>query len=390
MKHAGFTARLYRKFRRLFTDSPDNRSGIPAGGPPETRLPDNLAGALRSGAAAWGGVLFIPLIALLAAALLAFFFSKTPGKTLGFFFLGPLRNVYSFGNMLNSAIPLVFGGIGVSIAMKGGRFNLGGEGQIYAGAFTATISALALAPLGIAGGVLALLAGSFFSGTAAAFSGFCRARWNTSELITSFLLSNILVLVVNYLVNGPFLDPETNLQSTKKIAAFMRLPLILPPSNLSAALFIALAAAALAQFFLDKTKPGYEIRMTGANETFARYGGVNTKVNTIIAMFLSGAFYGLAGGLAVFGTYHGTIKEFSAGMGWNGLAAALIARFCPAAVIPAALFFAWIGQGARIAMQNSDITAEIASVVQAVVFFLVTSLSIRGFFGRKLAARGSR
>jgi simple sugar transport system permease protein len=362
----------------------------PGGGPPETGLPERLAGALRPGAAFSGEMIGIPLFSLLVLAALALLLSKTPVRALFFFFAGPFRNLYSFGNMLNSAVPLILGALGVSIAMKAGSLNLGGEGQIYGGAFTATVAALSLERAGAAGGLSALLVGAFFAGTAAALCGFCKARWNTSELITSFLLSNALVLIVNYLVTGPFLDPETSLQSTRKIAAAFRLPLILPPSNLSAALFVALAAAAAVQIFLAKTKRGYELRMTGANEIFARYGGINTKVNTVLAMFLSGVFYGLAGGLAVFGTYYGTVKEFSTGMGWNSLAVALVARFYPPAVIPAAVFFAWIMSGARLAMQNSDVTFEVASIAQSVIFFLATSVSLRGIFGRDRAGRGGR
>jgi simple sugar transport system permease protein len=357
-----------------------NRAGKPERRPPESRLPDWLAGALRPEVS--GGMLFILIFSLLAVIVLALLLSKTPGKTLWYFFLGPLRNVYHFGNMLNSAMPLILGGIGVSIAMRANHFNLGGEGQIYAGAFVSTVSALALARWGIAGAVLALIAGALFSGLAAGFSGLCKARWNTSELITSFLLSNALVLIINHLVTGPFLDPATNLQSTRKIPLPFRLPLILPPSNLNAAFFIALAAVILARFFLARTRIGYEIRIAGTNETFARYGGINTKVNTVLVLFISGAFYGLAGGLLVYGTYYGTVKEFSAGLGWNGLAAALIARFHPPAVIPASIFLAWISSGARIAMQNSDITFEVAAIVQSVVFFLVTSVTLRGAFGK--------
>ncbi|MDR2258606.1 MAG: ABC transporter permease, partial [Treponema sp.] len=303
--------------------------------PPESRLPDWLAGALRPEAS--GGVLLILLISLLATVALALMLSKTPGKTLWYFFLGPLRNIYHFGNMLNSAVPLILGGTGVSIAMRANRFNLGGEGQVYAGAFFTTVTALALARWGTAGAVLALMAGALFSGFAAGLSGLCKAKWNTSELITSFLLSNALVLIVNYLVTGPFLDPGTNLQSTRKIPLPFRLPLILPPSNLSVALCIALGAVILAQVFLTRTRLGYEIRIAGINETFARYGGINTKAHTVFVLFISGVFYGLAGGLAVYGTYYGTVKEFSSGLGWNGLAAALIARFHPPAVIPASL-----------------------------------------------------
>jgi simple sugar transport system permease protein len=354
---------------------------IPTGGPPETQSIHPPGGAIRP--AFFTGAIIIASIALLILVMLACILSKTPGKTLFYFFIGPFRNVYSFGNMLNSATPLILGGLGVSIAMQTGNLNIGGEGQLYSGAFIATIAALSLSQFGVFGGLIAILAGSFFAGCMAAICGFCKAKWNTNELITTFLLSNALILIVNYFVNGPFLDPQTSLQSTKKIAAGLRLPLILPPSNLSAALLIAVAIVIIVHIFLRRTKLGYEFRMAGANEIFARYGGINTKRNTVIAMFLSGALYGLAGGLAVFGTYYGTIKEFSAGLGWNGLAAALIAGFYPSMLIPASLFLAWISSGARIAMQNSDVTFEIASVVQAVIFFLATSAVLRNLFAKR-------
>jgi simple sugar transport system permease protein len=353
------------------TDKPDNRKPPIGSNFPELSLETK------------GSFIVIPAIAIALIFILAFIFSKTPGRTLYFFFFGPFRNVFNFGNMINSAIPLMLGGLGVSIAMKTGKLNLGGEGQIYAGAFITTITALSLSHLGFIGGIAAVLAGMLTAGLAAALSGLFRVWWNTNELITTFLISNILLRFVNYLVNGPFLDPETNLQATAKIAPSLRLPQILPPSNLSAALFITLAVLVLTHIFLYRTKRGYEFRIAGANEIFARYGGINTKLNTVTAMFLSGALYGLAGGIAVCGTYYGTIKGFSEGMGWNGLAVALIARFYPPAIIPASLFFAWIGSGARIAMQNSEITFETAAIVQAVIFFLATSLYIRSLFGKR-------
>jgi simple sugar transport system permease protein len=333
-----------------------------------------------------GGMLLILAISLLAAAVLVLLLSKDPARTLPLFFLGPFRNAYYFGNMVNGAVPLIFGGLGVSVAMKSGNLNLGGEGQVYSGALVTAVTALALEGAGYAGAAAAILAGAFFAGLAAAFSGLCKVRWNTNELITSFLVSNVLVLITNYCVTGPFLDPDTSLQSTRKIPELFRLPLVLPPSNLSAAVFFALLAVALVQVFLYRTRAGYEIRISGLNPMFARYGGINTDLCVIASMFLSGAFYGVSGGMAVYGTYFSVVKEFSQGLGWNGLAVALIARSRPALVVPAALFFAWIGSGARLAMQFSDVTMEIASIVQSVVFFLVSSAVLGNFFrgGEKL------
>ena len=319
------------------------------------------------------GYVVIIGISLVTIIILSMLLSETPGKTLRYFFLGAFQNTYYFGNMLNSAIPLMFGGLGIVIAMRSNNLNLGGEGQIYLGAFITTITALALAPLHIVGLILALVIGATCSGTVSALSGVLKYKWDTSELISSFLLSNAIVLIVNYLVTGPFMDPNTNLLATRKVPEAFRLPRILPPSSLSAGLFFAIIAVVIVYIYLFKSKDGYELRMFGINPRFAHYGGIHKAKNIIIPMFLSGALHGVGGGIAIIGTYYACVKEFSSGMGWNGLAVALIAKNKPFAVIPAAIFFAYIESGAKNAMLHSDVTAELAMIVQAVVFLLVTS-----------------
>ncbi len=329
------------------------------------------------------GIILIVCISLAAVIVLALLLSKTPAKTLQYFFLGPLKNLYYFGNMINGSIPLIFGGLGVSLAMRSGNFNLGGEGQIYSGALVTTLCAIAFAPLGLFGAILALLLGATTAGLLAGVSGLLRMKWNTSELITTFLVSNAVVLFVNYFISGPFMDPTTNLISTRKIPESFRLTGILPPSSLSTALFIAILAIIAVQLYLYKTRSGYKLRMTGLNSCFARYGGIDTRTYMVLPMFLSGFLYGLGGGVTIYGTYYACIKEFSFGMGWNGLAVALIAKNKPSAVIPAALFFAYIEAGARSAMLHSDVTFEIASIVQSIVFFLITSEILLNLFHKK-------
>jgi simple sugar transport system permease protein len=338
-----------------------------------------LRAALRQAA---GAALILAVTAAVTAALVLLL-GGDGARPLAAFFLGPLRNRYAFGNMLNSAVPLIFGGLGVSVALRGGAFNLGGEGQVYAGAFVTAIAAAALEPLGPAGAALALLAGTVSAGAAAGLSGLLLAKYRAGELITSFLISSVLILFINYGITGPFADSASSLQTTRKIAGAWRLPLILPPSNLSAALFFALAAAAITHVFLARTRAGYEIRLLGLNPVFARYGGIASGRNAVIALFISGSLYGLGGGMAVYGTYHAAVKEFTAGIGWNGLAVALLAGSRPAAVVPAAVAFAWIGSGARAAMQFSGASVELASLIQSVIFFLVSSAALRD----SLAAR---
>ncbi len=319
------------------------------------------------------GILVIIVLSLVSLVLFALVFSDAPGTAIGSFFTGPFKSAYAIGNMIDHAVPLAIGALGVTLAMRAGNMNIGGEGQIYAGAFVTTVISIFLSSWGGAGILAALLSSMLISGAFGGLSGWLKAKWNTSDLITSFLISNILVLVVDYLVAYPFVDPATNLISTRAVPPRFHLPVILPPSQLNISLYGALFAVLITHLFLYRSRRGFELRMVGNSPQFASYAGISRKYYLIMPMAVSGAMYGLAGSLSILGTYHATIKGFSAGMGWNALLVALIARFKPAAIIPAALFFSFIDAGAKSSMLYADITYEIAYIVQAVIFFLISS-----------------
>ncbi|MGA2479509.1 MAG: ABC transporter permease, partial [Spirochaetia bacterium] len=164
------------------------------------RLGDFLAGL--TGLALTLGISFGLVI------LLMLLLSAAPSKAIFAFFIGPFTNSYFLGNMLNAAVPLVFTGLGIAIAFKASLFNLGGEGQIYAGGLAATAVCLALpAANGYLGWALSLVAAMLLSGAIAGLSGFFRMRWNANEMISSFLLSAAVILVVNHFITGPLDDP---------------------------------------------------------------------------------------------------------------------------------------------------------------------------------------
>jgi simple sugar transport system permease protein len=323
-------------------------------------------------------------ISFLIVIVLVLFLSRDPGKTIHYFFLGPFTNRYYFGNMLNAAVPLAFTGLGMALAFQSSVFNLGGEGQVYASGLLATVICLALPQTnGYLGGALALLAALAGGGLLAGLSGLLRMKWGTDELISSFLLSSALVLVVNYFITGPLDDPTNNLLATRAIGGQFRLLAIYPPSKLNVSAGFALLAAAGVFFFLYYTHRGYEMRMCGLNREFSRYGGLDVSTYLVLPMVASGALHGLAGGVAVLGTHYMSLREFTFGMGWNGIAVALIARNHPLGVVPAAVFFAYLEAGAKAAMLHSDVTFEIAAIVQAVIFFLVTAQALYGLLRRR-------
>ena len=272
------------------------------------------------------GLAFTVGVAFLIVILLILFLSREPGRTIRWFFLGPLTNRYYLGNMLNAAVPLIFTGLGVAIAFRSSVFNLGGEGQVYASALAATVICLALPRAGgWLGGLLALAGACAAGGLLGTLSGFFRMKWGTDELISSFLISSSVVLVVNYFITGPLDDPGNNLLATRAIAEQFRLLPVFRPSKLNISVLFALLAAAWAFFFLFFTHRGYEMRMCGLNREFSRYGGLDVSAYLVLPMALSGALHGLAGGVAVLGTYYMSLREFTFGMGWNGIAVALIA-----------------------------------------------------------------
>jgi simple sugar transport system permease protein len=127
-------------------------------------------------------------------------------------------------------------------------------------------------------------------------------------------------------------------------------------------------------FFLlfRKSLPGYEMKMIGLNREFARYGGINVGLYTVTVMAASGALHGLGGSLFVLGTHHAAISGFTAGMGWNGLAVALIAKNKPAFIFPAAFLIAYLEAGARSALLGSDFSLQINMIIQSIIFFFIT------------------
>ncbi len=320
-------------------------------------------------------------ISFLIVVLLILVLSDEPGRAIYYFFIGPFTKAYYFGNLLNQAIALMFTGLGIAVAFKSSTFNLGGEGQAYSGAIVATVILLALPNMnGFIGGAAAIIAAVGMGAFLAGLSGFFRMRWGTDQLISSFLVSAAVILIINYLVTGPLDDPVNSMLTTARIGRQYQFLRIFKPSKLDISIFFAVAAAIGTYFFMQRTHWGYEMRMCGINREFSRYAGINVGKYLLVPMAISGGFHGLAGAVTIMGTHYRCLKGVTMGIGWNGIAVALIAKNNPIAVVPAALFFAYLEAGAKAAMLHSDVTFELAKIAQAVIFFLVTAQALYGLF----------
>lgn len=320
------------------------------------------------------GTLFALAAAVVLCLLVLLLGSRQPGAAAASFFSGPLRNSYAFGNMLSVAGILVFTGLGAAFAFKTGVFNLGGEGQIYLASLVAAQTALFMEGLAIPfAPVVPILAAMLSAGVVAGLSGLFRAIWEADELISSFLISQAILPVISYLIQGPLKDPDTNLLATERIPEAFELPSVLGPSQANIGLFLALAVTLAVAWFLRRTRFGYELRMTGLNQEFSEYGGIPVRAYFVLAMLVSGALHGAGGAVLVAGVHQSALVDVSAGYGWNGIAVALIGRTSPLGVIPAALVFAYLDAGAKAASRVTDFSFELGTLIRGTIFLLITA-----------------
>lgn len=314
--------------------------------------------------------------AILLAALYALLASSDPRAALAAFFIGPFANPYSLNSLLESAAPLLACALGACIAFRAGSFNLGGEGQASVGTLAAALAGAALGGHrglpSFFGTTLAMFAAAAAGSALALLSAIAERRTGAQVMLTSFLFAQAASISVDWAIGGPLRDSGSNLLAMPSLEASVRLPLLAPPSPLSLAFPISLVLAAGVVLFTKGSRMGSEIRLLGKNPDFARVIGLSPRLGAL-AMGLSGALAGVAGSFLVLGQEGRAIVGMTGGVGWNGLAVALIAGSDGLGAIPAALFFAWLDSGARQASILADLSPDASSVLKAAALFLITA-----------------
>ena len=234
---------------------------------------------------------------------------------------------YGLSETLVKATPLIFAGLGVSLAFRMQIWNIGAEGQLYMGAMGATWVALFS---GIQSHWLMLtamfLAAALAGGAWGGIAGFLRARWQVNEVIVTLLMNYIAILWVDYLVYGPWKDPKGfNFPLTAQFSDAARLAEYFN-TRLHSGFFLALICAFVLYLFMERTVWGYEIKVIGSNPKAARYAGMRTASAIFAVLFLSGAIAGLAGFSEVAGLQHRLQHGISPGYGYTAIIIAWLAK----------------------------------------------------------------
>jgi len=306
---------------------------------------------------------------------------------------GAFGSKYNIATTFAKTVPLVLTGLATSISFRSGISNIGGEGQLYLGAFGAALIGITFVNLpGIVGIPLALAASLIAGGLYALFPAILKVRYNIDEVIVTIMLNTVAVLLTSYLVNYPFASEIGKMGGTEIIAEGYQLSRLVRLSTLNTSIFYVAVISIIMYYLLERTSIGYEIKMVGQNSNFSRYGGINVKRRMIFAMVVSGALCGIAGAFEVLGVHYRFLQHISPGYAWDGMLIALIVKNNPIGVVLMSIFFGALKTGS-ISMENATgIPSELISVIQSIIILFIAGESgfkakIKSFLANRRAIK---
>lgn len=292
------------------------------------------------------------------------------GRAYALLLEGGFGSRFALTETLTRATPLIFTGLAAAVAFRARLYNIGAEGQLYAGALAAVaVSTLELPPallfpLMVAAGALAgalLLLGPALA----------KLR-GVDEVVTTLLLNFIVLLFVSAMLDGPMKDPGAmGWPQSVALPDELQLGKLLERSRVHTGLLGALLAAAACWALLRFTTAGFRIRAAGANPRAAAFAGIAVGRTTVLVALLSGALAGLAGVVEVAGRTAYVTLDMSPGYGYSGIVIAMLAMLNPLAVVGAAIFVAGMLVGADSMSRAVGVPTYIADVIVAVSLIAV-------------------
>ncbi|WP_409253759.1 ABC transporter permease [Bacillus sp. SCS-153A] len=292
---------------------------------------------------------------------------------------GVFGEVYYVGETVRQVTPYILAGLAVAFAFRTGLFNIGVEGQLIMGWVAAVWVGLAFDLPKVIHLPLAVLAAAAAGAVWGFIPGFLKAKYRVHEVIVTIMLNYTALHITNAIIRNISGKDSTERVPESASLSSPFLEALTDFSRMHWGIFIALICAFIMWFLLEKTTRGYELRSVGFNQNASQYAGMNVNKNIILSMVISGAFAGLAGAMEGLGTFgYASIKGGFTGVGFDGIAVALLGGNTAIGVILAAILFGGLKIGALNMPLEANIPNELVDIIIAlIIFFVASSYMIR-------------
>ncbi|MDM5247006.1 MULTISPECIES: ABC transporter permease [unclassified Lysinibacillus] len=315
------------------------------------------------------------IIGLIVGAIVMLVSGYDPVQGYSALWTGIFGDSYSIGNTIRQITPYILAGLAVAFAFRTGLFNIGVEGQLILGWLAAAWVGYAFELPKIIHIPLALLAAAAAGAFWAFIAGFLKAKFKVHEVIATIMLNYTALYIANAVIkklsDGSFKTERIH-ESASLRSPFLRE--LTDNSSLHYGIIVALLMVVVMWFILEKTTRGYELKAVGFNKHAAEYAGMSVNKNIILAMTISGMFAGLGGAMEALGTFqNASIKAGFTGIGFDGIAVALLGANTPLGVVFGASLFGSLKYGALNMPNAAGIPEEIVSIIIALIIFFVAS-----------------
>ncbi|ESS13141.1 ABC-type uncharacterized transport system, permease component [Betaproteobacteria bacterium MOLA814] len=296
---------------------------------------------------------------------------KDPVQGLQVFFWEPIKSSYAISELLLKATPLLLIAVGLAVCFRSNVWNIGAEGQYIVGAIAAGGVALMATPDTSGWIVVPILLAAIAGGMAwGGIVALLRDRFNANEILVSLMLVYVAVQLLQYMVYGPWKDPNGyNFPQTKTFESATQIPKLMGGSRVTIGLLLALAGAGGMWVYLYRTRAGFAQQVGGMAPAAARYAGFSARRGLWTALLISGGFAGLAGGLEVAGPIGQLTPYVPAGYGFAAIIVAFVGRLHPAGAVLSALLMSMFYIGGELAQSRMGLPKSITGVFQGLLLF---------------------
>jgi simple sugar transport system permease protein len=287
----------------------------------------------------------------------------------------PLTTQRALLEVLVEATPLLLTGVAVTFAFTAGYFNIGADGQLYAGAIAAAGLGLVLGGVPQVLAIPIMILGGFAAGLLwAVIPALLRVKWGVDEVVTTLLSNSIMAYIVSAILNGPWRSPTLGWPQSPDIAASAEFFKLVPRSRLNFGFIVAVVAVGIMWFILSRTSFGLKMRAVGLGRPAARFAGIEVERTILIAALVSGGIAGIAGVSLVAGIQYHLIGELSSGYGYTGIIIATLGSLNAIGVALSALFFGLVNNGAQGVSQALGVPVYLGDVTQAAMLIVALGM----------------